>query len=386
MLGPLRRLSRAWKGLRAFNAVPRNERKIVFYAEDGGYWSHFEQIFLALQREHSISVLYVTSCEIDPLLNAPLKAMRSFFIGEGSVRTFFFATLDVDVLVMTMPDLQTFHIKRSAHQVYYVYLHHSLVSTHMIYRLKAFDHFDCILCAGPHHRSEIRAREALVGLPKKELIDHGYGRLDSILSSGTKGPVLRSENEPIRLLVAPSWGKYGLLELHAQKLLEILLGAGFCVTVRPHPQTIKFKPSIIQDILDSYGTCKLFNYDNQPNSRKALFEADIMISDWSGAALEFAMGLERPVLFIDVPKKILNPEYLSLNYEPLEASLRTELGIILKPQELYKAPEVIKNMFLNRANWQKSSSLARKRWVFNEGESGAVGAHYLKNLVSFGIR
>ena len=33
-----------------------------------------------------------------------------------------------------------------------------------------------------------------------------------------------------------------------------------------------------------------------------------MVSDWSGVAMEFAFGLERPVLFIDVPRKTNNPE------------------------------------------------------------------------------
>ncbi len=37
--------------------------------------------------------------------------------------------------------------------------------------------------------------------------------------------------------------------------------------------------------------------------------ADLMISDWSGAALEFAFATERPGLFVDVPRKVNNPDY-----------------------------------------------------------------------------
>ena len=165
MLSGLRRMLREWRGLQAFKRVPRVERTLVFYSEGRGYWSYFEPIFNALQKHHAAPVLYLTSAENDPLLENPPSGMRSFYIGEGSVRTLFFATLDVDVLLMTMPDLQSFHIKRSPFSVHYAYLHHSIVSTHMVYRAAAFDHFDSVLCVGPHHVEEIRAREAAYGLP-----------------------------------------------------------------------------------------------------------------------------------------------------------------------------------------------------------------------------
>ena len=63
--------------------------------------------------------------------------------------------MDVDVVVMTMPDLNQFQIKRSRFSVHYVHVQHSLVSLHMIYRKGAFDHFDTVFCSY-HHIAEIR--------------------------------------------------------------------------------------------------------------------------------------------------------------------------------------------------------------------------------------
>ncbi len=83
------------------------------------------------------------------------------------MRTVFFSTLDVDILAMTMPDLETFHIKRSQNGVHYAFVPHSIVSTHMVYRNGAFDHFDTVFCAGPHHVAEVRKHEAMRNLPKK---------------------------------------------------------------------------------------------------------------------------------------------------------------------------------------------------------------------------
>jgi YidC/Oxa1 family membrane protein insertase len=54
-----------------------------------------------------------------------------------------------------------------------------------------------------------------------------------------------------------------------------------------------------------------------------------MITDWSGASIEYAFTLERPVLFIDVPKKIHNPDYEKLPEIPLEISIRDKIGEII---------------------------------------------------------
>ena len=47
-----------------------------------------------------------------------------------------------------------------------------------------------------------------------------------------------------------------------------------------------------------------------------------MISDWSGISMEYAFTFERSVIFIDVPKKILNPNADDLPLEPIEISIR----------------------------------------------------------------
>ena len=66
----------------------------------------------------------------------------------------------------------------------------------------------------------------------------------------------------------------------------------------------------------------------------SLHESELMIGDWSGAALEYAFGLERPVLFIDMPQKINNPEHDRIGLITLEESIRAEIGAIVDPQDL----------------------------------------------------
>ncbi|MNG16310.1 hypothetical protein D3C84_1002110 [compost metagenome] len=66
----------------------------------------------------------------------------------------------------------------------------------------------------------------------------------------------------------------------------------------------------------------MFRLDEDGDGNASLLSSDIMLSDWSGAALEFAFGLERPVIFADVPRKVLNPDYTQIGLEPLEVQIR----------------------------------------------------------------
>ena len=197
--------------------------------------------------------------------------------------------LDADILAMTMPDLETFHIKRSLNGVHYAYIQHSIVSTHMVYREGAFDHFDTVLCAGPHQIKEIRKREALHNLPPKNLVEAGYCRLDFIMDAVNRaGSVAALKNT---VLVAPSWGPNGLIEKHGQEVVKTLLSSGLNVILRPHPLTMAFHGNIVRSIVARFKNSARFKLDTDLNAVTSLLSAQVMISDWSGAALEFSLGL-----------------------------------------------------------------------------------------------
>jgi YidC/Oxa1 family membrane protein insertase len=281
-----------------------------------------------------------------------------------------------------MPDLGTFHIKRSRHQVHYIYVHHSIVSTHMIYRQGAFDNFDSILCVGPHHKEEIRATEDLYSLKPKILVKVGYGNLDSILLS-TDSPDDSAEGnttvaaEGKRILIAPSWGENGLLESHGAELAEVLLGAGHHVIVRPHMMTIRQRPKLLNSLRERFASYPEFHLELGLSFQGTVGQADIMISDWSGAALEFAFGLERPVIFIDVPRKINNPDYQKIPCVPVEVMLRSDLGEVVSPDRLSDVPAIVDRLCQNPGLWQDRIRELRSRWIYNIRTSGKVAADYI---------
>lgn len=374
---PFSGMFQGMRELSGFNALDAKTRSIVFYAEDAGSWVHFEGIIAELTGRMGRQVCYLTSDANDPVLQAP-SGITPFYIGTGSARTAMFKVLQARVMVMTMPDLETFHIKRSRFPVHYIYVHHSIVSTHMVYRPAAFDHFDTVFCVGPHHQAEIRAREDLYGLRRKTLVDHGYQRLDSLMNTSPAPSRIGGEK---RVLIAPSWGQEGLLETCGGQLVDILLATGYLVTLRPHPMTIMKSSRVISELHRRFDPDPKVTFDIDMASEETLQDSDIMISDWSGAALEYAFGLERPVIFIDVPRKINNPDYEDIPNVPIEVMIRAELGAVVSPQSFTEVPSHIESLCAHPGSFNERVQRLRADYVYNIGSSGAVGAEHIANLV-----
>ncbi len=354
----------------------------LFYAEDENSWPHLGPIITRLTEHHDKQIFYVTSSEEDPLLKTENPNIRSYYIGDGLVRTGFFQGLSETLVVMTMPSLGSMYIKKSKFPgMHHAYVQHSMISSHLGYLPQAFDHFDTILCAGPHHVAEIRATEAAYALPAKRLIEHGYCRLDVILADASSTPAAhRAEDAPARVLLAPSWGDHAILETIGESLIAKLLDTGYQLTVRPHPQTAHLQPELIRALEDQFAGHERCTFEQGVSGHASLLASDVMISDWSGAALEYAFGLERPVLFIDVPKKVNNPEFDRIDCTPLEVSIREKVGTVVDPNSLDEVSEAISRLVADPAAFSQQIRQARAESLFNPARAGEVGARALLEL------
>ncbi len=256
-----------------------------------------------------------------------------------------------------------------------MYVFHSMASTHMIYEPDGFDHYDTVCCVGPYMVTEIRRREELEGLPAKELVDHGYGRLDTIL--GTPVPPRATDAEHPTVLVAPSWGPTCIVETVGVELVRALLDDGCRVIVRPHPMTAKRSPDALARLRSTFAGADGFRLDEDIAAAGSLRESDLMISDWSGAALEYAFGLGRPVLFVDVERKVNNPQYERLGIEPFEVRVRTRIGEVIAPDAVADAPAAVRSLVARAAEWPERLAAVRDESIFHVGSSGRIAAELI---------
>ena len=272
---------------------------------------------------------------------------------------------------MTTPDLQNLHLKRSMFpRALRVSVSRVVQHSHGVSQGR-FDAYDTVFCVGPHHWEEIRKTEEVYQLKPKRLVEHGYARLDAILAEAQSRPPFQPSPGPSkRIVVAPSWGQCSLIEQpFGQELIQLLLDGGHQVTLRLHPMTVRHFPALPGELQKRFGGSAMFRLELEMKAQESLQQADLMISDWSGAALEFSLGLERPVVFIDTEPKINNPEYKNIPIVPMEVAMRHEIGAVVSPRDASKALDEIQRVCSNPAEFRERIRNSRRRWVYNPGSS-----------------
>lgn len=358
----------AFKSVIAFKRLKSQSRKIVFYAEDAQSQNFLFDLAKELLVEFNQEVCYLTSDIDDSILslNKYYTNLHAYYIGDSFLRTWLFTSLEADLMVMTMPDLETFHLKKSVvYNVHYLYIFHALVSTHSAYRLGAFDSYNTVFCAGPHQIKEIRQTERFYNLNKKNIFRDGYRPLEYLMNENNqfnKKPLKR-----LSILIAPSWGPNNIFEHCMDTLLDILLELDIQLTIRPHPMTLRHHTKKLTMLSHSYQHKQNFFIQTDIHNRDILFQSDILITDWSGIGIEYGIGLKKPVLYIDTPQKIHNPEADKINLTPIENEIRSEIGQIVKIDDLSNIPSYI-NELLKKYDAEKITE-TQEKYLFTKKNS-----------------
>ena len=356
-------------------------KHLVFYSEKSGFWKYYKDIIEELLKRSNVRIHYVTNDPKDQIFEYAKREPRiqPYYIGPKKIITLMMK-MDADIVVMTTPDLETFHIKRSyiRKDIEYIYAQHDTMSTHMAFREEAFDHFDTIFCVGPQQMQEIRRREELFGLPKKKLIECGYCLLDDLLED-VKAYREKERTGTVKILIAPTWNEDNILDSCVDELIERLRGEGRQIVVRPHPEYVKrYRPrldALLARWEGKQGDDLRFETDFSSNS--SIYESDILITDWSAIANEFSYSTERPTLFINTKPKILNENWEKLGIQPLDYKLRDEIGCSLDKDKLDRADEVVRDMLEHPERWSERIRAIREQNIFNPGSAGKVAAQYI---------
>ena len=160
----------------------------------------------------------------------------------------------------------------------------------------------------------------------------------------------------------------------------MLLDSGFDVILRPHPMTVKKSNKIIQKIKEEFKDNSNFKLEIDIRNTESFFLCDCMISDWSGVAIEYAFAFEKPVLYVDTPQKINNPECYQIDLAPLEKKIRSQIGEVLSLSQLSLLPSKINQFLVSQNKFKEKIEKIREETIFNIGNSAKQGAKYLLEL------
>lgn len=356
------------------------DMKLMIYSESNGFYKYYEDMIDYICEKSDIRIHYVTSDPNDRIFGDKREQIIPYYIASDRYIVPLFMKLDCDMCIMTMPDLEKYHIKRSRvrDNIEYLYVCHGIGSNALTLRKGALDWYDSMFCIGKYAENEVRQMEELYGTKPKLLVEAGYPLIDRMISDYEKTE--KTENEKPLILIAPSWQPDNIIELCGEALINILIKAGFNVILRPHPQMVRHSPELFEKLHEIYdGTAAEIQTDFSSNS--PILRADVLITDWSGIAYEFAFTTKRPVLFVNTPMKIMNEDYDKIAEVPMDITLRDVLGKSVDTDKLESSVEVINDFLENKDIYRDNIIDALNAYVFNVGKSKAVyGRYVIKRL------
>ena len=342
------------------NKISYDWKKNVFFSENENYTAHLYPLVKKFL-DNKKKIIFVTSQINDPILKIKNEYLKIFYISPLVGQILFFNYLKCERIFLTMPDVGNYHLKKSDNCKVYTYIFHSPNSTNMEYKHRSLFHYDEFFCIGEYQHKELSEYIEKYNLKNKKLFKIGYFRLDEI----SKHKIKNKQSSVKKIIVAPSWGKINIINLCGNKIIELLIQNKFEVILRPHIQSLKYDKIIIKNIEKKFKKFNNFKIQKENFSYSELSESDYLITDWSGVGIEYAFAYEKPVIYIDTPRKIMNVKFNDISYEPLEVTIRDKIGIIIKPQEIDQILDKINYLSRNYDNFVTKIKELRKANIYN---------------------
>lgn len=352
--------------------------RLMFYSEQGGFYKYFENIINALLQKTDEPIYYVTSDPHDNIFQNTNPQIKPYYIG-GNQLIALMMKLECDMVIMTTPDLEKYHIKRSKvrDDIEYVFLDHSCMSLNLTYRTGALDYYDTIFAVSRNQGIEVREMEKLRGTKKKHIVKVGFGLIDNMLESYRDLP--KTPHEKPIILIAPSWQYDNILDSCLDNILEGLLSKNYKVIVRPHPQYIRRFPVEMERIIEKYRSRFSDDFEIQTDfsSNATVYTSDLLITDWSAIAYEFSFTTEKPTLFINTQMKVVNKDYNKIKLQPMDITARDIVGRSISKEATKEIDQYVTEILENQSTYAQQIRDLRDSYFYNLGHSGEAAADYI---------
>ncbi len=351
---------------------------LMFYSEQSGFYKYFENIIKALLEKTDEPIYYITSDPKDKIFECGIDQIKPYYI-SGNQLISLMLRLECKMVVMTTPDLEKYHIKRSKMKpnIEYVYTDHGCTSVNLTYRTGALDYFDTIFAVSRQQGVEVRQMEQLRHTRKKRIVKVGYGLIDNMIAAYESSE--KKENDKPTILVAPSWQYDNILDSCLDDMLDGLVCDKYRVIVRPHPQYIRRFPLQIESIIEKYSD-KFgpdFSIETDFSSNVTIYTADLVITDWSSIAYEFSFTTNKPTLFINTEMKVVNKDYEKIKLKPFDITARDTIGISIEKEETKNIAQVVDKLLANKDAYCEQIDELKHSYFYNLGSSGDAAADYI---------
>lgn len=357
------------------------DKKVVFYSEKNGFYKYYKNIIEEIIRRTNVVIHYITSDPEDEVFGMESGQFKPYYINENRMIVLMMK-METDIMVMTTPDLENFQLKRSyvRKDTEYIYVQHDVNSSNLTFHKNALDHFDTIFTSGPKNKAEIAEREQKFALPQKNLVEWGSSVIDNMTEAYAKMAEEeggKKKDGKKTVLIAPSWQEDNILDSCIEAMLDQLVKTPYQIIVRPHPQYVRHFEARIDALAEKYQAFGVV-FQKDFSSNKTVYMADLLVTDWSSIAFEYAFSTLKPVLFVNTPMKIVNPDYKELSTVPIDIELRDRVGISVAVEQAGDEITGTVDKLLGDAQFSPDSlRKLKEEYIYNNGTSGKAGAKYI---------
>lgn len=352
---------------------------VVIYSEGRQYYGTFRPLLEALDKA-GVRTLFLSSDSEDPGLRHQGQ-VTACFIGSGHKAWALLARLRADLCISTTPGLDVMQFKRSKRVRHYMHLVHAPTDK-AFNRPYSFDYFDSVVINGPHQARTLRYLEQLRGSPAKTLIMGGCLYYDDLLEQ-LRNPFPERVIPGKTVLLAPTWGRNGLLRLHGSKLLGALAAQDITLLIRPHPQSLVSEPELIQQLQTLFPEGPRLAWDFSPSPFAAMSRSDVMVSDISGVIFDYAFLFEKPVITVGIEPVREGTEASDLPYDPWELTVLNDIGLRLSEQEIPRLTEYLPQVAEDE-RYQRNIRALRDEYVVNFGHAAGPIMQAIMPLIGRG--
>lgn len=332
---------------------------IAVFTDHKRYWNVFEPLLDELEKRKQ-KVVYLTCSEDDPIFKKKYEYITGEFIGEGNKAFARLNLLNASVVVSSTPSLGVFQWKRSKNVDYYIHVQHGANDISM-YRMFGTDHFDGLPLSGEYQVKQLRQLEEMRGIPSRETPLCGIPYMDAMKKRLDSCEPLPEHERTV--LMAPSWGKSGILSRFGEKLIDALIETGYKIIVRPHPQSYASEKEMLDNLMAKYKDETRITWNRDNDNFEVLRQSDILISDFSGIIFDFTLVFDKPLIYTDT-KYDINPYDASwIDETPWTFKTLPELGLELNEDNVANIKELI-DRCIDDPSFAKGRDKARSEtWV-----------------------
>lgn len=348
---------------------------VVIFSDSKRYITLFLPILNELDKEN-IKAKYLTFDDDDPILSKKFNSITTKCIGKGNQAFSILNTLSSHILLSTTPSLDVYQWKRSKDVDKYVHILHEVGGANE-YRMFGLAFFDSVLLTGGFQINEIREIEKLQHSKEKELVVVGSPYMDYLQDRYNDHKNFTNTEKCI--LVAPTWGKNGLLSRYGERLIDALLKTYYHIIIRPHPQSMSSDKQIIDDLLNRYAKNEQVEFNYDLDNFNVLDKSCIMISDYSGVIFDYSFIFNKPVLYISSDINSDFNDSWFLDHEIYRYEAMRNLGREIKEGDFDNLQDIINETLSSKSIKDNREKIRDIMWQ-NRGNAARSVAEFIKSM------